>query len=257
MKIASFLIWLAIVGSKTAPAGEMAALLSTDAHSTLNQTAHQPVVVAFGDLKEHKHYEQRPNFPIPPEGTLDLAIYEIRSIRHGTINSPKAVIAFSPVTLRGPLPQQAILIMTHCDSSESSFEPIGREAWRGILLDTPEARERTEATSLAELSGTPPHLQLPEATARQIALDRIIALKDYTRYSNNHKFLYTRREPFGWYFSVAVLVEEARPPYINHLLVQVNDEGNVVSCMVNSFGSIYTAEEWNTIPEASFFYQSN
>ena len=125
---------------------------------------------------------------------------------------------------------------------------IGKEAWRGILPDTPENRSRISAMSSEEISQTPRGKELPEATARQIAQQALADHADYTGYSGEYKLSTIKRLPFGWFFGIYVLDKRGQIPFVRDLTLQVNDEGEVVSFKHSLFGSSWSASEWDAIP---------
>ena len=214
-------------------------------------TGSNPVCVAYARLIECKPYEQKPGFHVPPEASIDIGVFELREVVRGSMASSPVYVPYAPNTLRGALPTNAILIVTFWEGSSANYKPIGEEAWRGILPDTQETRATIEVLTAAEISQTPSGRELPEAAARQIALNKIETLNDYTGFSGKHKFSAVKREPFGWFFAVSVLDERQPRASVNTIMVRISDEGEVVSCRLDPFGSLYTASEWDSVPSIS------
>ena len=205
--------------------------------------------VAYARLTEFRPYKQKPGFPEPPEATLDIGIFEVMKVVRGNIDTPHVNVIFSSNTLRGVLPTNAILIIAHNKGTRANYDPIGCEAWRGILPDTPDNRANIEALTDEELSRTPTGHEITEATARKIALSKLESLQNYTGFSGKYKFTTAEREPFGWSFYVHVLDERKSPASVNGVMVQISDDGEVVTCRINGFDSSWVANEWDSIPE--------
>ena len=223
------------------------ALAQTDVAAGTNVQSN-PVCVAYAHLVEFRPFEQKVGYYMPPEASIDVGVYDITSVIHGSMVASRIYVPFAPTTLRGSLPTNAILIVTFWDGSTANYKPIGNEAWRGILPDTPENRVKIESMSLGELSETLSGRELPEAAARQVALNKIEELHDYTGFSRNYKFSASKRNPFGWFFSITVLDERNRIPVVNTIMVEIGDDGDVVYCRLDPFGALYTAAEWDSIP---------
>jgi hypothetical protein len=250
--VAGCLIINVFIASSAMCSEEPSALPSVGAEGSINianNTQSNPICVVYARLTEFKPYMQKAGFPEPPEATLDIGIFKVLEVVRGNIDTPSVCIPYSPNTLRGLLPTNAILVLTHMEGTRANYDPVGGEAWRGILPDTLETRARIESLTDEELSRTPTGKEIPETAARQIALNKLEILNDYTGFSGKYKFSTAERKPFGWFFWVYVLDERESPASVISVMVSISDEGEVVACWINGFGSDYAASEWDSIPE--------
>ena len=199
-------------------------------------------IIAYGNLMGIDNSRSRPDAPV--ESQTDMATYAISEIVQGTLGASQIRIIYSTITAKSPLPESAILLLYQYSTNASVYAPLGREAWRGILPDTPENRARIQAASPEELSATTPGDELSEADALQIAQQALADHSDYVGYSGKHKITTIRRMPFGWFFGVDVLDERGGESVVEEFTIQINDEGELVTIYHLPFKSLKSADQW-------------
>ena len=182
----------------------------------------------------------------PLESGVGVAEYDVKEVISGEIGAKRIRVRYGLSTLKEPLPQDAILILSSYTSAHDTYEPIGGEAWRGILPDTQANRKRIVESPLQTMARTPQGGDLPEAAARRIAEQ---ALKNNNDHTPHIKLNPVKRGAFGWFIHAYVLDDRSGHTQIREFSIRVSDEGEVTSYMPSLFQAYPDASAWTNIPE--------
>ena len=159
-------------------------------------------------------------------GKLDPNISNSYKDENGNVVSSNAIpICFALSTGKGPLPQDAILVLDNGFweqfTQQNVYRVLGEEALRGILPYTPEAWETILKKTNEELAEIPPADRLP-STEVYALVEKILLEKGAQEQDIYFKML--RRFPFQWVVNACFLKDGK----LFDFTVTLNDRGDTL-----------------------------
>lgn len=163
------------------------------------------------------------------------ATYEIGEVNRGHFDRSRISIRFSPDTLRGELPDDAILIL-HSSSvydTHRNYKAAGNDASRGILPFDEDVWMAVTAKSSRELGRTAENERLPLEEAVEVAISTAKTHHyhqgEVDKVSIHPQRIVSRRN-FSWSMMMEVLMvppENTNVVWIFNDLIEVYDDGRV------------------------------
>jgi hypothetical protein len=204
----------------------VAAALSGCRHGDMVGVAgDEDIVVAAGTL-------------IESSAATGSATYEVARVLRGTVQSPKIIVRFFPLTTRNrTLPHSAILLLRHSDplgrdlanvtakgeqTVATTMFAVGRDATIGILPHT-KANQWRVWSRLAGMVATAPEDRLTEQHAVRIAENT--SVKAQWHPSSSFAGCSARRYSHGWVVMLYGHDGDGRPVIGDVFVVVVGDDG--------------------------------